>query len=193
MGKLTKRQKRAKLVGKKNGGWNGMNPSRQFVERICHLYGDVYDDREEDSAPGGLDWKPGQRSLHKSLVSFQWELDELGIKLTTGKIKKILITGGCWTTERTREVGLLYETLTTAESEGGQGLSHQAAVKAISSELELSVGMICMSLPYNRVVYTLDDKSSNAKRCDRSREKRKNAASNVSNKEVRSHHGGDRP
>ena len=163
-----------------------MNPSKDFINRICHLYGDTYDDREEDSSPGGLDWKPGQRSLHKSLVSFQRELAEEGIVLTTGKIKKILITGGYWTTERTREVGLLYETLTTAESEGGQGLSHQAAVKAISSELELSVGMICMSLPYNRVVYTLDDKSSNAKRCDRSRQKRKTAASNVPNSEVKS-------
>ena len=166
-----------------------MNPSKDFINRICQLYGDSYDDREEDSAPGGFDWKPGQKSMHKSLGVFQRELDELGIKLTTGKIKKILITGGCWTTERTREVGLLYETLTTAESEGGQGLSHQAAVKAISSELELSVGMICMSLPYNRVVYTLDDKSSNAKRCDRSRQKRKIAASNVPNLEVSAGNG----
>ncbi len=158
-----------------------MNPSRQFVDRICQLYGDSYDDREEDSSPGGLDWRPGQKSMHKSLGVFQRELDELGIKLTTGKIKKILITGGCWTTERTREVQYLYEQYTEKKENGGRGLSHQAAVDAISSELELSVGMICMSLPYNRVVYTLDDKSSNAKRCDRSREKRKNAASNVSN------------
>ena len=161
-----------------------MNPSRQFVDRICQLYGDSYDDREEDSSPGGLDWKPGQRSLHKSLISFQRELDELGIKLTTGKIKKILITGGCWTTERTREVQYLYEQYTEKKENGGQGLSHQAAVDAISSELELSVGMICMSLPYNRVVYTLDDKSSNAKRCDRSRQKRKIAASNVPKSEA---------
>ena len=161
-----------------------MNPSRQFVDRICQLYGDSYDDREEDSSPGGLDWKPGQKSMHKSLGVFQRELDELGIKLTTGKIKKILITGGCWTTERTREVQYLYEQYTEKKENGGQGLSHQAAVDAISSELELSVGMICMSLPYNRVVYTLDDKSSNAKRCDRSRQKRKIVASNVPKSEV---------
>ena len=68
-----------------------------------------------------------------------------------------------------------------------------------SSEIEVRVPVIptpengLHDLSYNRVVYTLDDKSSNAKRCDRSREKRKNAASNVSNKEVRSLHGGDRP
>ena len=175
MGKLTKRQKPDKLEGKKNGGRNCMNPSRQFVERICHLYGDVYDDREEDSAPGGLDWKPGQRSLHKSLVFFQRELDELGIKLTTGKIKKILITGGCWTTERTREVGLLYEEYIEKKENGGQGLSHKAAVERIATELEISSAMVCMSLPYQRVVYEVPGKSSNARRCDRSREKRKMA------------------
>ena len=89
-----------------------MNPSKDFINRICRLYGDTYDDREEDSSPGGLDWKPGQRSLHKSLVSFQRELAEEGIVLTTGKIKKILITGGYWTTERTREVQYLYEQYT---------------------------------------------------------------------------------
>ena len=148
-------------------------PSGEFVDQICRLYGDVYDDRVEESAPGGLDWKPGQKSMHKSLIAFQRELAEEGIKLTTGKIKKVLITGGCWTTERTREVGLLYEEYTDREENGGEGLSHQAAVERISSTLEISEAMVCMSLPYNRVVYTLDNKSSNAKRCDRSREKRK--------------------
>ena len=147
--------------------------SGEFVDQICHLYDDVYDDRVEDSAPGGLDWKPGQKSMHKSLIVFQRELAEKGIKLTTGKIKKILITGGCWTTERTREIGLLYEKYTDREENGGEGISHEAAVKKISSELEISEPMVCMSLPYNRVVYELDNKSSNAKRCDRSREKRK--------------------
>ena len=158
-----------------------MNPSKDFVKRICHLYGDVYDDREEDSAPGGLDWKPGQKSMHKSLIAFQRELSEDGIILTTGKIKKILITGGCWTTERTREVQSLYENLTAPVSDGGEGLSHPVAINAISEELKISPSMICMSLPYGRVVYKVPGKSSNAKRCDRSREKRKIAASNVSN------------
>ena len=146
-------------------------PSKDFVNRICHIYGDVYDDREEDSAPGGLDWKPGQKSIHKSLIAFQRELAEEGITLTTGKIKKILITGGCWTTERTREVGYLYEIYTGKE----EGLSHRAAVERIAAELEISSAMVCMSLPYQRVVYEVPGKSRNAVRCDRSREKRKMA------------------
>ena len=67
------------------------NPSQEFIKEICALYGDVYDDREEDSAPGGADWKPGQRAMHTSLKQFQTELAERGIDLSTAKIRKILI------------------------------------------------------------------------------------------------------
>ena len=147
-------------------------PSKDYVELICRLYDDVYDDQEEDSAPGGLDWKPGQKAKHKSLGAFQRELEKEGIKLTTGKIKKILITGGRWSTERTREVGYFYEHYTDSKESGGEGLSRTAAINRISLELEISSSMVCMSLPYDRVVYSVPGKSSNAVRCDRSRKKR---------------------
>ena len=50
------------------------DPSAEYVKMICGLYGDVYDDREEDSKPSGQDWMPGMQSVHKSLSSFQKEL-----------------------------------------------------------------------------------------------------------------------
>ena len=50
---------------------------REFIDMICKLYGDSYDDREEDSAPGGLDWIPGQKAQHKSLHAFRKELAEV--------------------------------------------------------------------------------------------------------------------
>ena len=140
---------------------------------ICRMYGDKYDDREEDSAPGGLDWKPGHKSKHKSLAAFRRELEVEGIALTTGKIKKILITGGCWTTERTREAGLLYERYTEKKENGGEGMGRADAIMRIASELEISQSMVCMSLPYDRVVYDVPGKTGNAVRCDRSRAKRK--------------------
>lgn len=31
------------------------DPTADYVKMICELYGDSYDDREEDSAPGGAD------------------------------------------------------------------------------------------------------------------------------------------
>lgn len=59
-------------------------PSSEYVEYICNLYGDVYDDRLEDCRPPaagdelrnpGEDWKPGQVAEHKSLAAFQKELE----------------------------------------------------------------------------------------------------------------------
>lgn len=145
------------------------DPSKNYIDMICKLYGDVYDDREEDSKPGGESWEPGQKASHKSLAAFQRELEEVhDLKLSISKILKVLITGGLWSTERTREVAELYENYTEA------GMTREAAIKETAEELEISVQMVCMSLPYDRVVYELDEKSSNARRCDRAREKRKN-------------------
>ena len=42
-------------------------PSSDYINLICSLYGDVYDDREEDSRPGGESWEPGVKAMHKSL------------------------------------------------------------------------------------------------------------------------------
>lgn len=66
--------------------------SEKFITRICTLYGDAYDDRIEDSHPGGADWKPGEQEAHTSLAAFKKELAEgYGIELSTVKIRKILI------------------------------------------------------------------------------------------------------
>ena len=52
------------------------NPSADFIKLICNLYDDSYDDREEDSKPGGEDWIPGEKSNHTSLAAFQKQLEE---------------------------------------------------------------------------------------------------------------------
>ena len=66
---------------------NSSNPTAEYIAYICGLYGDVYDDRIEDSKPPtagveyrvpGADWVPGQTANHKSLISFQKELDDMG-------------------------------------------------------------------------------------------------------------------
>ena len=138
----------------------GKNPSQEYIKFICDLYGDVYDDREEDSSIGGEDWKPGQRAIHTSLNQFQKELaEEHGISLSTSKIRKILITGGCWTTERSREVAELYE--------------QYGSIARVAEELEVSDALVTMYLPYEKVVYDLEDKSGNAQRIVRYRKRRK--------------------
>lgn len=135
------------------------NPSADFINQICNLYDDVYDDREEDSSIGGDDWAPGEKANHTSLAAFKKELEDYGYNLSTAKIRKILITGGCWTTERSREVADLY--------------AKYKSVAKVAMELGLSETLVKTYLPYNKVVYDLDDKSGNAKRVERWREKRK--------------------
>lgn len=100
------------------------NPTKEFVDQICGIYGDHYDDREEDSRPGGANWRPGVRAAHRSISSFQRDLQEVhGISLSRSKIQKILITGGYWSTERSREVQHLFNEYTSPVSKGGQELS----------------------------------------------------------------------
>lgn len=140
------------------------DPSRDYICLICSLYNDYYDDREEDSQPGGESWVPGRKALHISLDAFRRTLRDVhGIELSTAKIRKILITGGLWTTERSREVAELYE--------------QYGSVSRVAEELGLSPGLVTTYLPYQRTVYDLDEKSGNARRIDRWRV-RKNGGRN---------------
>ncbi len=134
-------------------------PGRAFIEMICRLYHDRYDDREEDSRPGGESWQPGVKALHTSLEQFRKELGEKGVRMSTTKIRKILITGGMWSTERSREVMRLYE--------------KTGSVGRVAEELGLSAGAVITYLPYRKGVYDLEEKSGNARRIERFREKQK--------------------
>ena len=111
-----------------------VSPSQEFINWICSLYNDVYDDREEDSSIGGEDWVPGEKALHTSLRAFQKELNDMGIELSTAKLRKILITGGRWTTERSREVAELYE--------------KYHSISRVASELRVSTALVTMYLLY---------------------------------------------
>lgn len=135
------------------------DPSADFIEMICNLYGDRYDDRDEDSKPGGADWIPGQRAGHTSLAAFKAELKKYGYDISTAKIRKILITGNCWSTERSREVAELYQ--------------RYGSVKRVAAELGVSCALVTMYLPYDKTVYDLEDKTGNARRVARWREKKR--------------------
>ncbi|MBP3810806.1 MAG: hypothetical protein ILA15_08810 [Clostridiales bacterium] len=153
-------------------------PTKEYVDYICKLYDDVYDDRIENCKPPaageesrelGADWRPGQVAEHKSLIVFQDELVAMGIKLSSSKIRKILITGGCWSTERSREIGKLYKRYTSHKYR----LTADQASKRIADELDVSLVTVNINLPYRNVVYNLENKSKNAVRCARYKERKK--------------------
>lgn len=179
------------------------NPSQEYIDFICSLYGSSYDDRIEDTSPptagyepreAGADWMPGTTANHKSLIAFQRELKEQEIKLSTSKIKKILVTGGLWTTEVTRTIQSMFAAYTAdlctdnshteddkgeddkkgvenVEGENG-GMDPTAAIKRIADELGISTVSVSVSLPYMDVVYNLPEPSANAKRCRRWKERK---------------------
>lgn len=164
-----------------NKDLNDTNPSIDYISYICSLYGDTYDDRIEDCKPPaagneyrepGTAWVPGETAAHKSLIVFQRELEDIGIKLSSSKIRKILITGGRWSTERSRQIGNLFNMYTKSKADGGQCLKRDAAIGRIAYELGVSVVTVSVNLPYQNVVYKLENKSSNAKRCERYRERK---------------------
>ena len=144
-------------------------PSKEYIEYICNLYGDIYDDRIEDCRPPaagndfrdpGEEWRPGQVADHKSIVAFQRELKAIGINLSSSKIRKILITGGCWSTERSREIADLFDLYISPKDNGGYGFSEDLAVKKIAAELEVSLVTVNVNLPYRNVVYNLENRVS---------------------------------
>lgn len=95
-----------------------------------------------------------------NLISFKKTLlKEHGIDLSTAKLRKILITGGCFSTKRSREVARLYEKL--------------GSISLVAKELGLTTELVTMYLPYKKVVYDLEEKSGNAKRVERWRNKQR--------------------
>lgn len=147
------------------------NPSQDYIEMICSLYGSSYDDRIENTAPPtagtnsripGEDWTPGTPAAHKSLGAFQKELKEQGIKLSTSKIKKILVTGGLWTTQQTRAIQSMFAAYTSfphsvedkEDENGGQGMTEAEAIRRIAKELEISTVSVSVSPPTVRLSTT---------------------------------------
>lgn len=135
-----------------------------FIDRICELYNDCYDDAEEDSSIGGSDWKPGKLANHKSLASFKAELEESGIYLSTGKIRKILITGGRYSTTLSRSIDEELENYAYITSD-------KERIAKVAEKLSLSPKTVSMYMPYTRQVYN-ESPSQNAQSVKKWRLKR---------------------
>lgn len=149
--------------------------AQAFIGRICDLYGDSYDDTVEDSSIGGEDWAPGKKADHKSLRAFQEELNELGIHLSTGKIRKILITGGKFSSELSRSINReweRYNSLPVAERR-----------KRVAEVLDISTNTVVAYLPYQRQIYN-EEPSSNAQSIKRWRDKKKERRLTAADAEV---------
>ena len=77
--------------------------------------------------------------------------------ITTHKVRKLLITGGCYDTEMYREVKRMKAAGMTVEE--------------IGEVLQMKPATVRTYLPYERVIYNLEERSVNADRLQRFKKK----------------------
>ncbi len=138
----------------KKPGYDSKMVQGELVEKICSFFGRVYDDFEEERhqalrghTPGDEKWEEimmGDPTINETAEEFD---------ITSMKVRKLLITGGCYDTEMYRGVKRLKE----------KGMS----VEQIAEKLQKKPGTIRSYLPYERVIYNLEKRSVNADRLQR--------------------------
>ena len=125
-----------------------------LVEVVCSYFGRVFDDNEQmkhrklrGHRPGDKVWNnimDGYPTLNETAAHFD---------ITPGKVRKLLITGGCYNTS-------LYKTVSRLKAEGKSG-------EEIGEALSLKPGTVRTYYPYERVIYNLEERSVNADRLRR--------------------------
>ena len=125
---------------------------QELLNAVCDFYGDPVDEREPED--------PDHVSLHDVADHFN---------ITVMKARKLLITGGLYSTSLSRRVQELH----------AQGLT----VAQITEETGLKRASINSYLPYEHIIYNLPDISIKAERQKQYRVRKRNNARNNSEKE----------
>ena len=130
---------------KRKPNYNPASTMQELLTTVCDYYGDPVDDRKEED--------PDHVSLHDVAERFN---------ITVMKARKLLITGGLYSTKISRRVQALHaEGKTTTEVMNLTGLG-RASVNSY--------------LPFSHIVYNLPDISIKAERQKQYRVRKRNAA-----------------
>ncbi len=124
--------------------YNGATTMQELLNAVCDYYGDPVDDRKEEDAD------------HVSLHDVADEFD-----ITVMKARKLLITGGLYSTSLSRKVQDLH----------AQGLT----VAQITEEAGLKRASINSYLPYAHIIHNLPDISIKAERQKQYRVRKRNS------------------
>ena len=123
----------------------------ELVEKVCEYFGRVYDDFEEErhlALRGRRAGDPKREELMKGDPTINEVAEEFS--MSTAKIRKILITGGCYDTEFYRNVKEMRE----------EGMT-VGAIAELTGKKPITIRSY---LPYERVIYMLEERSTNADR-----------------------------
>ena len=137
---------------KRKPNYNGSHTMQELLTAVCEYYGDPVDDRKEEDVD------------HVSLHDVAEEYD-----ITVMKARKLLITGGRYSTSLSRKVKELHS----------EGLT----VAQITEKTGLKRASINSYLPYTNIVYNLPDISIKAERQKQYRVRKRNNARTDAEKE----------
>ena len=129
---------------KRKPNYNGTTTMQELLTAVCEFYGEPVDDRKEDD--------PDHVSLHDVADRFN---------ITVMKARKLLITGGLYSTTISRRVQELH----------AQGIT----VAQITEETSLKRASINSYLPYEHIIYNLPDISIKAERQKQYRVRKRNS------------------
>lgn len=129
---------------KRKPNYNGVTTMQELLNAVCDFYGDPVDDRKEEDVD--------HVSLHDVADRFN---------ITVMKARKLLITGGLYSTSLSRKVQELH----------AQGLT----VAQITEETGLKRASINSYLPYAHIIYNLPDISIKAERQKQYRVRKRNS------------------
>ena len=137
---------------KRKPNYNGTRTMQELLDEISEYFGETVDDRQ------------GEDVNH---VKLRGVADHFNITLI--KARKLLITGGKYSTEISRKVQKLYS----------QGKS----IQEIMRKTKLKKSSVYSYLPYDRLAYKLPDSSIEAERQKQYRVRKRNAARTDAEKE----------
>ena len=128
---------------KRKPNYNGSRTMQELLTAVCEFYGDPVDDRKDED--------PDHVSLHDVVAEFN---------ITVMKARKLLITGGLYSTSLSCKVQELH----------AQGLT----VAQITEQTGLKRASINSYLPYSNIIYNLPDISIKAERQKQYRVRKRN-------------------
>ena len=142
----------------KKPGYDSETIQGELVERVCSFFGRVFDDYEAERHAALRGHRPGDETwleIMEDDPTISETAEEFGV--TPMKVRKLLITGGCYDTELYRKIKQLR----------GKGLTvDQIAVATMKKPVTVR-----SYLPYERVIYNLEERSVNADKLQRFKQK----------------------
>lgn len=142
----------------KKPGYDSEAIQGELMERVCTFFGRVFDDYEAERHAALRGHRPGDEKwleIMEDYPTISETAEEFSV--TPMKVRKLLITGGCYNTEMYREIVRLK----------AKGLS----VEQIAEKVNKKPVTVRSYLPYERVIYNLEERSVNADKLQRFKQK----------------------